>query len=70
MPRTGDSYVNNRSLIQPPESYEYSNCYDSDYFSTETKDLISVLKQTKEWTYNSSNNEHPLFTYLKRNNDR
>ena len=70
MPRAGDGYVNNRSLIQPPEPYENSTRNDSDTFSDETKEMISVLKKTNHWTYDSTNNEHPLFAYLKRNDDK
>ena len=66
MSRAGDGYISNRSLIQPPEPYENSTRSDRDTFSDETKELISVLKKTNLWTYDSSNNEHPLFAYLKQ----
>ena len=41
----GDGYINNRSLIQPPAPYETNNNNESDTFSTETNELISVLKK-------------------------
>ena len=42
IPRAGDGYINNRTLMQPPEPYEHSNSNESDTFSIETKELISI----------------------------
>ena len=46
MPKEGDGYINNRSLIQPLEPYENSNSNESENFSIETKELISVSTNT------------------------
>ena len=41
VPKSGNSYTNNRNLIHPPEPYEST----SDTFSEETKQLIYILKK-------------------------
>ena len=42
IPRAGDGYINHRTLIQPPEPYEHNNSDESDTFSIETKELMSI----------------------------
>lgn len=47
LPQVGNSYTNNRTLIQHPEPYENNSRIDSEDFSHKTNELISVLKETK-----------------------
>ena len=68
--QVGNSQTNNRTLIQPPEPYETDNRFNSEDFSYETNELISVLKDTKKWTSNSKNQKHPFLNYLEHNNHR
>ena len=70
IPRAGDGYINHRTLIQPPEPYEHSNSDESDTFSIETKELMSILKKTQHWTSNSHNKPHPFLSYLQLNEDK
>ena len=53
-------------MIQPHEPYE--NTIDA--YSEETKELISVMKQTKKWTMNSKNKTHPFLNYLNNNDHK
>lgn len=68
--QVGNSQTNNRTLIQPPEPYETDKRINSEDFSYETNELISVLKDTKKWTSNSKNLKHPFLNYLEHNNHR
>ena len=70
VPKSGSSFTNNRTLIQPPEPYKATNRIDSENFPDETKKLIKVLKETKNWTNNSISNKHPFFNYLQANDHR
>ena len=65
-PKSGNTFKNNRNLIQPHEPYE--NNVNS--YSDETKELISVMKQTKKWTMNSKNETHPFLNYMKNNDHK
>ena len=62
--QVGNSQTNNRTLIQPPEPYETDNRINSEDFSYETNELISVRKDTKKWTSNLKNLKHPFLNYL------
>ena len=65
-PKSGNTFINNRTLIQPHEPYENN----VDVYSEETKELISVMKQTKKWTMNSKNETHPFLNYMKNNDHK
>lgn len=70
VPQAGNSFTNNRNLIQPPEPYENNSTNITEDFSNNTKLLISTLKESKNWTINSKNIKHPFLNYLEQNNHR
>ena len=69
-PQAENSHTNNRTLIQPPEPYKTDNRINSKDFDGETGELISVLKDTKKWTSDSKNKEHPFWNYLEHNKNK
>ena len=53
-------------MIQPHEPYENT----ADTYSEETRELISIMKETRKWKMNSKNDIHPFLNYLNNNDHK
>ena len=53
IPQSGETAVENRTLLQPPSPNTIETSTDSNDFTNETKELICILKKTNQWTSNN-----------------
>ena len=70
IPQSGETAVENRTLLQPPSPNTIETSTDSNDFTDETKELICILKKTNKWTSNNKNILNPFYEYLRANNDK
>ena len=70
VPQSGDTSTQNRVLYQAPIPGEDTDTNQPEGFTDETKELISILKSTRKWIFDSSNSMHPFLDYLKANDHK
>ena len=70
IPKSGVTAVENRTLLQPPSPSANDTSIVEDNITTETQELISILKLTHKWSNNNKSIGNPLFRYLTLKNHK
>ena len=69
IPLSGSYPTKKRTIHQPPSPKVNEVKIVSENISEGTKELISVLRKSRKWTYGISNKKHPFYAYLEEKND-
>ena len=62
---SGSTSTQNRNQLSPPSPPERMDQRSENNIDNDSKELISVLKETRMWTDNKNKKKHPFFEYLK-----